>query len=713
MAAQPRLPTDGVLRVLDPGAGIGMLTAALVCRVLREQQGIGLDLTAVEIDPTLHAPLRRTLDDCQRVAHEHGLVLTYRIIGEDFVRWAASRLMPAPGLLDDDTGPAEFDIVIQNPPYSKLGRSAAARKALLGIDIDVPNIYAAFMALGARLLVDGGQLVSITPRSFANGAYFLRFRQQLFAMLGIDRLMVFEERGALFSDLAVLQENLVMAGTRGRRSDKVIVSSVRWNGDSSFERPVAADEVVSPADPNAFLHIPTDADDDSVADLVSALPASLQDLGLSVSTGRVVDFRAKWALRDMPGEGTVPLIYPGHLERGRVRWPLPGYKKPNALAVDTVTSRLLLPAGFYVLVKRLTAKEETRRIVAAVFRPKDVPCDSVGFENHLNVFHHNGHGLDEVTATGLALWLNSTVVDLHFRRFSGHTQVNATDLRSLRYPDLGQLRRLGSSLNSEGWPDQDRIDSLVETHILGEAGTKMSGTEATDDPVASSVEAARLLLKVLGFDNERSNERSALVLRALLGLRPEQPWAEASSPLLRTVEIMDFLRQHYGRDYKPNTRETIRRQTLHQFADQGLVIQNPDRPDRPINSPHWCYQISDRALALIRSYGELEFDGLLVGYLTDLPGQLATYSAHRAAHRVPVTLPEGRKISLSPGGQNELLREMIEGFCSYFTPGGIVLYVGDADDKWQFFEEEALRQLGVTVDRHGKMPDLVVYMPDK
>jgi hypothetical protein len=233
------------------------------------------------------------------------------------------------------------------------------------------------------------------------------------------------------------------------------------------------------------------------------------------------------------------------------------------------------------------------------------------------------------------------------------------------------------------------------------------------DQPGGKLAEARALLRALNFDAERSNERSALVLLALLALPEDATWAEASNPTLRTVEIMDLIRQHYGRDYKPNTRETIRRQTLHQFADVALVLQNPDAPDRPVNSPRWCYQVNPRALEVFQAYGKDSFDDVLRRYLTEVPNLIDSYAVERQMRRIPVTLPGGRDIRLSSGGQNELLQEMIDDFCGYFTPGGQVLYVGDADQKWMHVEQQAFARLGIRIDEHGKMPDLVVYLPDK
>lgn len=237
-----------------------------------------------------------------------------------------------------------------------------------------------------------------------------------------------------------------------------------------------------------------------------------------------------------------------------------------------------------------------------------------------------------------------------------------------------------------------------------------------NDGAYVQVENARFVLEVFGMDAERSNERSALVLLALLQLRPDESWSDAANPMLGTRALMDFIRDEYGKEYAPNTRETVRRFTLHQFAEAHLVVQNPDRPDRPdrpINSPKWNYQVNAEALNVIPTYDTPAWDAAVDGYLAAVPGLKAKYNAVRTMERIPLTLADGSEFTLSPGGQNVLLKSMVEDFCPRFTPGAEVLYIGDADDKWALFERERLAALGVSVDRHGKMPDLVVYMPDR
>ena len=223
---------------------------------------------------------------------------------------------------------------------------------------------------------------------------------------------------------------------------------------------------------------------------------------------------------------------------------------------------------------------------------------------------------------------------------------------------------------------------------------------------------ARRALALLRFDREQTNERSALVLLALLELPPDSPWSAADNPRLRTVELMAWLREQYGRDYKPNTRETIRRRSLHQFIDAGLILLNPDEPERPVNSPNNCYQVAPEALGLLSGYGGDGFEAHLDEYLEKLPGLRAQYARARARRQIPVVLPDGSRVELTPGGQNILIKEAVEEFCPRFTPGGHVLYVGDAGSDEPIFEQEVFESLGVELDKHGKLPDLVVYMQD-
>ncbi|MFJ1460935.1 BsuBI/PstI family type II restriction endonuclease [Nocardia sp. N2S4-5] len=231
--------------------------------------------------------------------------------------------------------------------------------------------------------------------------------------------------------------------------------------------------------------------------------------------------------------------------------------------------------------------------------------------------------------------------------------------------------------------------------------------------ISDRVDEARTVLRALGMDDERSNERSAMTLLALLQLRPSDPWNAATNPMLGTRAIMDWIRDMYERDYAASSRETVRRYTLHQFVQAMLVEENPDRPDRPKNSPRWNYQVSISALEVIWLFGTPEFESAVASYLERVPSLKKQYAAAREMNRIPVVSPDGKQFSLTPGGQNPLIKQMTEEFCSRYTPGGELLYVGDAGDKFAVFERDRFYELGVTLDEHGKMPDLVVYLEDE
>ncbi len=227
------------------------------------------------------------------------------------------------------------------------------------------------------------------------------------------------------------------------------------------------------------------------------------------------------------------------------------------------------------------------------------------------------------------------------------------------------------------------------------------------------IEEAMLILAELGFPRAQQNERSALCMLALLDLTPKKMWKRAASPLLGITPMMEFSREHYGKEYKPNTRETFRRQTMHQFVDAGLALYNPDDPARPVNSPKAVYQIEPEALALFKTHGTTAWGAKLKTYLSSRQTLAARYAKVREQACIPVRVAPGQEIQISPGEHSELIKAIIEDFGPRFVPGGILIYAGDTGDKWGYFDKALLAKLGVTVDSHGKMPDVVIYFPER
>jgi adenine-specific DNA-methyltransferase len=705
------------VQLLDAGTGVGSLSAAFVAEALGWRNSPKeISVTAYEIDQHLLEYLEVTFESCLKECERAGTNFTTEIFNEDFIE-AGVRMIGGKLISPRQQ---TFNYAILNPPYRKINSESETRLLLRTIDIETSNFYTAFLSIVARLLEPDSELVAITPRSFCNGPYFRPFRKSFLEMMTIRRIHLFDSRDSAFQDDEILQENIIFHAVKkdtkkngqGGKTAKVLISSSAGPDDNDIvSQEVEADQLVRPDDPDSFIHIVLDELGHSVAQHMGTFTASLDDLGLKVSTGRVVDFRAKEFLRADMGKGTAPLIYPTHFSKGDINWPKPGGKKPNALQVTPETEHLLVPAGVYVLVKRFTAKEERRRIVAAVYDPARVKATRVGFENHLNYYHSNGNGCSPSLARGLVAFLNSTLVDSYFRQFNGHTQVNATDLRSFKYPSKEVLELLGARIGNE-LPEQDELDRLVEEELLNMSNDPVS---ESIDPVQAKkkIEEAKAVLNDLGLPRAQQNERSALTLLSLLGLHPETPWAEASAPLRGITQMMDFFALYYGKRYAPNSRETVRRQTIHQFVDAGFVVPNPDDPSRSINSGKNVYQIEADALKLLRTYGTEKWHENLKTYLTSVKTLQTRYAQARQMNRIPINVAPGKTLTLSPGGQNVLVEKIINEFCPRFTPGGNMIYVGDTDEKWAYFNKEALEALGVSIDVHGKMPDVVVHHADK
>jgi adenine-specific DNA-methyltransferase len=446
------------VRLLDPGAGVGALTAAAVEALASRRQGpVEIHAVLHELDEDLSRDLQSTAEACARFCADRDVTFSYEIRCGDFVEESVDACS---GLwAGDDEG---FDCAILNPPYRKIHSESRERRLLRSLDIETSNLYTAFLLLVARRLSAGGELVSINPRSCCNGPYFRSFRAQFLSRMSLRWIHVFGSRRDTFKADGVLQENVIFHGRRsGELPGAVCVSSDSEEG--THTRRVDPEQVVQPADPDRVIHLVTDRDGDVVTARMRRLPATLDTLGCEVSTGPVVAFRLRAFLAAEPTDTAVPLLYPGNLRGGEVHWPRPETGKPQWVLDEEATDPWLLPNGWYVLVKRFSAKEEPRRIVAAVLDPARLGSERVGLENHLNFFHKGGSGLPHCLALGLAMYLNSDLVDRYFRQFSGHTQVNAADLRRLRYPGSRQLEELAGT--GPAGMAQTKIDEALEPMV--------------------------------------------------------------------------------------------------------------------------------------------------------------------------------------------------------------------------------------------------------
>jgi adenine-specific DNA-methyltransferase len=447
-------PEDkGRCRLLDAGAGIGSLSAAFLDRW--DTAGFDfqrVELDAFEIDDSLHSYLNQTLEQYR---NNPRFISTIRKV--DFIHAAVDWLSGS--LFAEEL--QKYTHAILNPPYKKINSNSSHRLALRRVGIETVNLYSAFVALAVALAAPGGQIVAIIPRSFCNGPYYRPFRDFILEHAAIRHLHLFESRNKTFKDDKVLQENIILRLERSGKQGTVTVST---SADDTFTdlttHKYSFDQIVLPDDSERFIRVPLSPE--STIELAPILRYALADLGINVSTGPVIDFRLKEHLRNLPEAGAVPLLYPCHFSGIGTKWPVTGGKKPNAILCNSDTEKWLYPIGFYCVVRRFTAKEERRRIVASVVDPSALNNASMlGIENHLNFFHENKGGLPQALAHGLAVFLNSTTIDEYYRCFSGHTQVNATDLKLMKYPNRDSLVEIGKWAMQQGELTQTMIDTKL------------------------------------------------------------------------------------------------------------------------------------------------------------------------------------------------------------------------------------------------------------
>lgn len=699
------------MHLLDAGAGTGILSAAFIeTAISATKPPASIRITAYELDELLIPSLVETLQACKYFSEQCDIDLEYQVKQKDFIADSVQVITGRHSLFK--TNQPEYSHVIMNPPYKKINSGSLTRRLLSSANIETTNLYSAFLWLALQQMTTSGEMVAIVPRSFCNGPYYKPFRKALLNSATIQKVHIYESRDKAFTEGNVLQENIIFHASKTSERQNVLITSSKDPSDEDIIlREVNYDQFVHPDDPEQFIRIIPDQTSQDINFLYNKLTNSLADLGLSVSTGKVVDFRCAHLLRTLPDSEIIPLIYPHNLHAGYVVWPKANAKKPSALAGSQQTNGLLVSAAFYVLVKRFSSKEERRRISAAVYDPKQIPGLRVGFENHINYFYRKYGHLSPELAKGLTLFLNSTLVDQFFRQFSGHTQVNVSDLRSLKYPTEEQLVALGRQVGDE-FPPQDDIDRMIEQELA--LDTENESLEI-DNPIHAKkkIKEALHILQMLNVPKVQQNDRSALVLLALANIKPNSAWDTASENLIGITEMMDYFRDYYGINYAPNTRETVRRQTIHQFAQMGLVIANPDDITRPINSPKTRYVLEASTLQLLKCYSTQHWEGNLRAYLREASSLNSLQVGERPIPMIPVALPDGNNLFLSSGGQNTLIKKIVEEFCPRFTPGGKIVYIGDAGQKLTETEWGYFSRLGLNLDRHGKMPDVIIDVPDR
>ena len=462
------------IHILDPGAGSGILSCAL-CETLAAQENKPghIELVVYETETGLLKQLSAVLEYLKSWLSSAGVDLAYTLYASDFILENAACLAPKQTTLFDDTGHSQrYDFIISNPPYFKISKDDPRSRACLSVIHGQPNIYALFMAVSAFLLKPGGELIYITPRSFAAGPYFRLFREKFFEIARPLQVHLFGSRTDAFDRSEVLQENVILHAVSDEGwNDNLHKATVRVSY-SAGARDIAAystrivpiSEVIDVKSHNRFFHIPTSDEEQTIIHQVNSWPGSLHKHGLEISTGPVVPFRATQFITNENGSGRVPLLWMQNVKSLCTTWPVPTRKQQYIISSDASAS-ILLPNKNYVLLRRFSAKEEQRRLTAAPYLAENVPFDLVGFENHLNYIYKPGGELSKEETYGIAALLNCHLLDTYFRSYNGNTQASATELRLMPLPPMETVRLIGQEA-AKGKRATSEIDSWISGMLM-------------------------------------------------------------------------------------------------------------------------------------------------------------------------------------------------------------------------------------------------------
>lgn len=466
MASMLALPIKDEIKLLDPGAGGGVLIASTVKHLVtldtrKEKSYIA---TLYEIDVELIPTLKKSMSFLQKWCADNQISFDYVIKNEDYILSNASVLDEKPSLFKNEL----FDIVISNPPYFKISKNDERAICCSLLVYGQPNIYSLFMGVASSQLMPGGQLVFITPRSFSSGQYFKSFRKHFFKKINIDTIHVFESRKNAFERDFVLQENIICYGTR---SDEINLSGVCIKTSNGKSDLISSSELnvhrslIIDIKKDFMLCLPTNEKDLQLLKTTHSWENSLEKMGLKISTGPIVPFRATEYLMKEQTKKSVPLLWVQHILPMKTKFPLDVFRKQQWFLSDDTSKKLLVEDQNMILMRRFSPKEDFRRLTVAPHEKESLGYQYIGLENHLNYIYSPQKKFIREELYGLAAFLNSKIFDSYFRITNGNTQVSATELRTAPLPSKKIITEIGIIILKTKTITHSEIDAIIEEVI--------------------------------------------------------------------------------------------------------------------------------------------------------------------------------------------------------------------------------------------------------
>ena len=456
MASLFTIPNQDTISVLDPGAGSGILSVALIERLQNEPSISRIEVVCYENDPNILELLKANLD----WAYKHSSkTVSYQIITDNYI---LSQMSDYNYMLDANPNPKKFDLVIGNPPYMKVAKDAPEAVAMPDVCYGAPNLYFLFASMSLFNLRDEGELVYIIPRSWTSGAYFKRFRQKFLSIGALEHIHLFVSRDKVFEKESVLQETIIIKVKKtASKPDTITISTTQCNRDFANRTVFDAPYTTVVNGDECYVYLVTNEDEANTLKTLNGLGETLPSIGLRMKTGLTVDFRNRDALRDSAEENAVPLFYSQHIQDGKVVFPV---GKEHEYIV-TEQNGLRQQNTNYLFVKRFTAKEERRRLQCGVYLARKHPeYTEISTQNKIN-FICGSRELSECVVYGLYVLFNSTLYDCYYRILNGSTQVNSTEINAMPVPPMNIIEAMGKELIRVRDMSEESCDNILRSYI--------------------------------------------------------------------------------------------------------------------------------------------------------------------------------------------------------------------------------------------------------
>lgn len=451
------------ISILDPGCGLAILSCSLIEHLIEKSTSKAISLTLYETDKDVVPLTKYVLKHLRKWGKEKGTQIDYRLNETDFVLSKCECLNGADTIFGEKTIDEKFDYIISNPPYFKLAKDDIHTRACSSIVDGQTNIYALFMAICAKLLDENGEMIFITPRSFASGRYFQSFREFLFGHVHLSFVHLFNTRKDTFSKDEVLQELVIMRMQPVGTPSNITVSFSQGirDLDHPYQKEYPASDIVDITSDDKVVYLPVDGRDESILNLFRSWDGNMEKYGIKISTGPVVAFRAYDFIVSEPSKDTVPLYWLHNVVKMLCDHPVQKKDKGQYIKITPETKSALLPNKNYVLLRRFSSKDDNSRLIAAPYFGNMSQYEAVGIENKLNYIYRPGGRLHRDEAMGLAALLDSDIFDAYFRTFNGNINVSATELRAMPLPPIETIRDIGRKIILRNNYSIDYINEVV------------------------------------------------------------------------------------------------------------------------------------------------------------------------------------------------------------------------------------------------------------